>query len=206
MASRQLTFPRFSRLAIFSLAAVWLSACGSPGPVEPSRAHLGGAGALERRVDDVGGVFVDCVADPDRPPCPISATVTLVSKKFGTVVLLCQTPRHFDPPTIDQCQVMEATGRFAGAMVFDFHGTPDNLLRPFHLVDSSALEVELGLLILSESGKRVALVLEGTLRARVNFINAGDCQIGSQVLDVEFRGTLSHLGEVSGTITAVCEP
>jgi hypothetical protein len=101
---------------------------------------------------------------------------------------------------------MEATGRFAGAMVFDFHGTPDNLLRPFHLVDSSALEVELGLLILSESGKRVALVLEGTLPARVNFINAGDCQIGSQVLDVEFRGTLSHLGEVSGTITAVCEP
>jgi hypothetical protein len=158
-------------------------------------------------VDDVGDTTVDCVVDPGGPPCPITATVTLVSKKFGTVVLTCQTPRDFDPPTIDQCRVAGGTGRFAGAAVFQFFsGTPDNLLRQFHLVNSSTLEVELGMLVLSESGKQVALVFEGSLPARVNLMNSGACQIGAEVLDVEFRGSLSHLGQVHGTIAAICEP
>jgi hypothetical protein len=174
--------------------AVLPSACSSSGPAGPSPATTASSNGTDVRVQDVGGNGGACGGDPD---C-LSVTVTLNS---GQVNLLIQCDGTV---TNNALTTFDCGGTTAGSLVVSGYTDPSGeaiTAPPPFVLTTDKLAVDLWLF----HPPNQVLFAQGAPSVIVNtFGTSTGCTAGSRIVDATFSGPLTHLGRVTGTITAVC--
>jgi hypothetical protein len=182
-----------TRLLMLSGALLGMSACTSPSPTEPGAGQLGGR--LERRIGDVGGGGSVCV--PTAILC-FPVNLTLTATDGSELNLRCTADRTQLPLVLNGCNVFSGTGRFQ-----DARGDGDGTFVTIS-ADGSEVDAILEFTLRDNGGPFITYLSSGTLSSSVAVLNTGTCSPAATWLEVNFGGTLPHLGSVTGTVTSVC--
>lgn len=189
---------RAVRAAGWSLLFLF-AGCSAHSPSEPTPAAKAGQ-RQEFRVGEVGGGGPGCV------PSDCFDVVVAVAASGGTLTLNCLNVAPPPGLRLVSCNVVNATGRLAGLAAVGIYTDPRTGLTvvsdPFGLIDRT-LRVHLLLGRRLPDGNQI-FPSEGDLPAIVQLMNRGACTRGEVIVKLSFSGTLTYLGNVTGSMTGTC--